>query len=78
MTNLKDVEEKQYEKNVGIYNYRVVFDDDLLLINFCNDFARNVIIFGLYNSSSFYSNNLKNSFLVLGEGIYFLEGKINV
>ena len=78
MINLKDVEEKQYEKNVGIYNYRVVFDDDLLLINFGNDFARNVIIFGLYNSSSFYSNNLKNSFLVLGEGIYFLEGKTNV
>ena len=74
MTNLKDAEDKQCEKNVGIYDYRVVFGDDLLLINFGNDFARNVIIFGIYNSSSFHSNNLKNSFLVL----YFFEGKINV
>ena len=32
------------------------------------DFSRNVIIFGVDNSSSSYSDNHKNNFLVLGEG----------
>ena len=34
---------------------------------FCNDFARNVIIFGIDNSSSSHADNQKNNFLVLGE-----------
>ena len=32
-----------------------------------NDFARNVIIFGVDNSSSSHSDNRKNNFLTLGE-----------
>ena len=35
--------------------------------NFGNDFARNVAIFGVDNSSSSQTNNRKNNFLVLGE-----------
>ena len=36
--------------------------------SFHTDFARNVIIFGVDNSSSYYCDNCKNEFLVLGEG----------
>ena len=35
--------------------------------NFNDYFARNVMIFGVGNSSSSYTDNLKNDFLVLGE-----------
>ena len=36
--------------------------------SFGNDFVRNVIIFGVDNSSSSHTDNHKNNFLVLGEG----------
>ena len=36
--------------------------------SFDNDFAKNVIIFGVDNSSSSHSDNRKNNFLILGEG----------
>ena len=36
--------------------------------NFGHDFARDVIIFGADNSSSFHSGNWENNILVLGEG----------
>ena len=36
--------------------------------NFGNDFARNVVIFGDDISSSSYTDNRNNIFLVLGEG----------
>ena len=39
--------------------------------SFGNDIARNVTIFGVDNSSSSYSENRKNNFLVLGEGPIF-------
>ena len=39
--------------------------------SFGNDYARNLIIFGVYNSSSSHADNLKNNFLVLGEGDTF-------
>ena len=39
--------------------------------SFDNDIARNVIIFGVDNSSSFHTDNHKNNFLVLGEGLTF-------
>ena len=43
--------------------------------SFCNDLARNVIIFGVDNSSSSHSDNRKNNFLILGEGpIYGING----
>ena len=39
--------------------------------SFENDYASNVIIFGVDNSSSSHVDNLKNNFLVLGEGDTF-------
>ena len=39
--------------------------------NFNDDFARNVIIFGFDNSSSSHLDNIKNVFLILGEGDTF-------
>ena len=37
------------------------------LWNFDNDFAKNVVIFGVNNSSSFHTDNCKNNFLELGK-----------
>ena len=37
-------------------------------MEFCNDFARNVAIFGVDNSSSSHADNRKNNFLVIAEG----------
>ena len=34
----------------------------------CNNFARNVVILGVDNSSSSRTNDRKSNFLVLGEG----------
>ena len=39
--------------------------------SFDNDTARNVVFFGVDNSSSSHADNLKNNFLVLGEGDIF-------
>ena len=39
--------------------------------SFDNELARNVIIFGVDNSSSTHIGNLKNYFLILGEGDTF-------
>ena len=39
--------------------------------SFGNDFARNVIIFGVDNISSSHTDNLKNDFFILGEGDTF-------
>ena len=39
--------------------------------SFGNDTARNVIIFGVDNSSSFHTDNRKTDFLILGEGPTF-------
>ena len=36
---------------------------------FSNYFTRNVVIFGVDNSSSSHSDNQKNNFLVLSEGL---------
>ena len=36
--------------------------------SFGNDFAGNVVLFSADNSSSSYTDNWKNNFLVLGEG----------
>ena len=37
-------------------------------MEFWSRFARNVVIFGVDNSSSSHSDNCKNNFLILGEG----------
>ena len=43
--------------------------------SFDNDFARNIIIFGVDNSSSSYFDNRRNNFLKLGEGpTYVING----
>ena len=39
--------------------------------NYGNDFARNVVIFGVDDNSSSHANNCKNNILVLGEGDTF-------
>ena len=36
-------------------------------MEFSNAFARNVVIFGVDNSSSYHTNNWKLNFLILGE-----------
>ena len=36
--------------------------------SFDNDFARNVVIFDVDDSSSSHTDNRKNNFLVIGEG----------
>ena len=48
--------------------YRIAFDSAGSL-SFNNDIPRNVITFGVDNSSSYRTDNRKNNFLVLGERI---------
>ena len=48
--------------------YRIAFDSAGSL-SFNNDIPRNVITFGVGNSSSYHTDNRKNNFLVLGERI---------
>ena len=50
--------------------YGIAFDGNELWI-FCNDFAGNVIVFGVNNSLSSHSDTCNNKFLVLGEGVTF-------
>ena len=48
------------------------------LSNFSNDYAKDAVIFGVDNSSSCYTDNLKNDFLVLGEGqTYGISGSFD-
>ena len=50
--------------------YEIAFDgkDER---SFGNDYARNVLIFAVDNSSSSHTDNLQNNFLILGEGDIF-------
>ena len=50
--------------------YRIAFDGKGSW-SFNDDFARNVIIFGIDKSSSSHTDNLKNDFLILAEGDTF-------
>ena len=54
-------------KNKFIYNGRGIVFDGKGLWSFGNGFARNDVIFVVDNSSSSYTDNRKNNFLVLGE-----------
>ena len=56
-----------YEQRYVSSGYRITLDSAASW-SFDNDFARNVIIFGVDNSSSSHYDNRKNNFLVLGEG----------
>ena len=59
---------KNSDKEKYVYSgYGITFDSAGSW-SFDNDFARNVINFGVDNSSSFHSDNRKNNFLILGEG----------
>ena len=56
------------DKEKYVYSgYRISFDGKGKW-GFGNDYARNAIIFGVDNSSSSHTDNLKNNFLILGEG----------
>ena len=49
-----------------VYNgYKIIFQS---AGSSFNNFARNIIIFGVDNKSSFHSNSRKNNLLILGEG----------
>ena len=55
-------------KNKFIYNGRRIVFDGEVSVSFGNNFAGNIIIFGVDNSSSPRTDNWKKNFLVLGEG----------
>ena len=61
---LKDNDKEKY-----LY-YGIAFDGKSSC-SFNDDFARNVIIFGVDNNSSAHTDNPKNDFLILGEGDTF-------
>ena len=67
MTNIvKDNIKKKY-----VYSgYGIAFDGKGSW-SFNDDFAKNVIIFGVDNSWSSHTDNLKNVFLILGKGDTF-------
>ena len=54
-------------KSKFIYYGRGIVFDGKGLWSFGNGFARNVVIFVVDNTSSSYTDNRKNNFLVLGE-----------
>ena len=57
---------KNSDKEKYVYSgYRITFDSANSW-SFDNDLARNVITFGVDNSSSSHSDNRKNNFLILG------------
>ena len=66
-TNIvKNSDEEKY-----VYSgYGIGFDEKYEW-RFGNGYARNIIIFGVDNSSSSRTNNLKNNFLKLGDGDTF-------
>ena len=62
---------KNTDKEKHLYSgYRITFDSAGSW-SFDNGIARNVIIFGVDNSSSSHADSRKNNFLVLGEGPTF-------
>ena len=56
-------------KSKFAYNCRGKAFDGEASWSFGNYFARNVVIFGVDNSSSSFTNNRKKTFLVVGEGL---------
>ena len=58
---------KNSDKEKYVYSGYVIKVDSAGSWSFDNDFARNIIIFGVDNSSSSHSDNRKTIFLVLGE-----------
>ena len=63
---------KNSDKEKYVYNgYGIAFDGKGGW-RFGNDPAKNVVIFEVDNSSSSHTHNLKNDFLILGEGPTFV------
>ena len=60
--------ERNAIKSKFTYNGRGIAFDGEGSWSFGNDFARNVVVFGVDNSSSSHTDNRKHNFLVLGEG----------
>ena len=56
---------KRSDKSKYVYTTYGIAFDGASSWSFGNDFARNVMIFGVDNSSSSYFDNCKNNFLVL-------------
>ena len=59
---------KNSDKGKYVYSAYGIAFDGAGSWSFGYDFARNVVIFGVDNSSSFHIDNWKNIFSVLGEG----------
>ena len=59
---------KNSDKKKYVYSGYGTKFDSASSWSFDNDFARNVIIFDVDNSSSILSDNRKNNFLILGKG----------
>ena len=55
-------------KKIFTYNGRGIAFEGEVFWTFDNDSARNVVIFGVDNSSSSHTDIQKNKFLILGEG----------
>ena len=62
---------KNNDKEKYVYSGSGIAFDGKSSRSFNDDFAGNVIIFGVGNSSSSYTDNLRNDFLILGEGDTF-------
>ena len=58
---------KNNHKGKWVYSSDGIPFDEMNLWTFGNDFARNVVIFGVDDSSSSRSDNRKNNFLILGD-----------
>ena len=61
---------KNNDKEEYVYSgYGIAYGKSEWILS--NDFARNVIIFGVDKSSSSHDDNLENDFLILGKGDTF-------
>ena len=59
---------KNSDKEKYVYSGYIIASEGKGSWGVDNDFARNVVIFGVDDSSSFHTDNQKNDFLILGEG----------
>ena len=60
---------KNSDKSKYMYSSCGIAFDGAGLWSRGNGFTKKFVIFGVGNGSSFHTNNLKNNFLVLGEGL---------
>lgn len=58
---------EKVDKREFAYDGQEIFDGKGMW-SYSNDFVRNVVIFGVNSTSSSHIDNLKNNFLVSGEG----------